>query len=130
MNNTVKAIILMLVVALITCGIAYAVFTLTIPSQGNISGTANISASPATIDWGTIAQGSTTPIARSVTITNTGGQPTASLTMTATTSIGVVTWDLETQTIAAGSSKVATITLTPDAAAPVGPFSFNIAITG
>jgi len=128
---TKPAIIIIIGILLITTAIGvYAITTLSIPTVGTITGSANLSASPSTIDWGTIPYGSTAAISRTVTITNNGGQTTAALSMAATTSVGIVSWDDNGVPLTAGSSKVVTFTLTLSGLAPVGAFSFNIQITG
>lgn len=88
----------------------------------------NLTASPSSINWGTIKPGET--VTRSVTLTNTGTSPTQALTMTSTSTVGTVTWDAEGLTVNNQTPLVITFSLTVYASASQGPFNFTITING
>jgi hypothetical protein len=127
MNTKLKAIVAVAsIAALLVVGVAMAATYLTIPSSGNFVGAASIVSSPTSIDWGNINVGSTAPINKNIDLTNTGGQTSQPLKLTYTTTFGTITWSGEGTTIGPGATITYTVTFTPVASPPAGPF--NIAL--
>ena len=129
MNSKIKIVAIALVAILGTVGVAFAIgqFNLTIPSNGVVSDSLLV-ASPAQIDWGTIAQGSS--VQRSFNLTNISTQTTAPLNLTVASEVGTVNWNIETLQLPANATIVATVTLTVNASATNGPFELPLYIQG
>ena len=109
--------------------VTYAALTLQIPTQGTIdTNQSTLQATPATINWGTLAPNQ--QATRTVTLTNTATQPTNPLSMTANPTIGTLTWNQQGNIIPAGGSLTATFTLAISPNPPSGAFSFDIIIVG
>jgi len=87
-----------------------------------------LQAEPNTLEWGTLQHGETAT--RTVTLTNTGAEPTNPLTMTHNATVGTVQWDAEGKTLLPLASLTCTISLMVASSAPTGPFNFTITITG
>ena len=98
-------------------------FTLTV-SQASAAFT--ISASPTSINFGTVQSPYTRPAARTVTITNTG---TGSVTLTQPASANYEIGTLSTRTLASNGA-AATFTVRPKADLPAGNYTEIITISG
>jgi len=121
---------LLLISALI--GATLAAYYLSIPNTGNIIAPANITATPSSLDWGAITQG--TEEWRLVTLTNNGGTPTTltpdSITYNAETYLTLNSNITADYILNPSASVCVNFTLTVDPTAPIGSFNFNIDITG
>lgn len=128
MNKTV-AFIIAVGILLFLIAVTYAVLTLQIPTQGNIdTNKSTLTSHPSTIDWGTLTPNQQTTY--TVILTNTAAAPINPLSMTATPTIGTLTWNQQGNIIPAGQSLNCTFTLTVSPNPPAGAFSFNIIVTG
>lgn len=121
-----KASVAVLLIILLIIIIAAATYK---PDQQTIIITSiQLTASPDSIDWGTLTPNETAR--RSVTLSNKGNTPTQPLNMTSTSTVGPVTWDAEGKTVNTQSPLVITFSLTASPSAPQGQFNFTITVQG
>jgi hypothetical protein len=112
--------------------------TITITSEQGTTASVNVSfivnakptyemkAEPATLDFGTLEEGYTTPAAQTVTITNTG---TGALTLTQPTASNFEVGSLSTVTLESQNA-AATVSIQPKAGLTAGSYIDTITITG
>jgi hypothetical protein len=123
-----SGILMVIGIFLLLVVIANATLTLLIPTTGTIATTANLTASPSTIDWGTLNPSQT--VDRYVTLTNIGDTATQPLTVTATPVVGTLTENATSKIVPAHNSIIVDFRLTISASASSGAFSFTITISG
>lgn len=114
----------------------YYIFALQSPyiftSGSIIASPPNLTVNPSQIYWGQIMPGNS--VSRTITLRNTGGQPTSLLQFATTdwlnsTDIGLrLSWDYKGASLAAGAYVDVTFTLTVAVSASPSDFSFNIVI--
>ena len=129
MNQKIVAALIVVIIAAAIVSTVVGLTYLAISSSGYVNSVASLTANPTTIDWGTINSGDTTPITRNIQIQNTGEQATKPLHLSASTTVGNITWTGESQTIGAGATVTYTFTLTPSASPTAGAFNVEISIT-
>ena len=86
----------------------------------------NIASSHSDLHWGAIRIGQS--ISTSVTLTNTGLQPTGPLNLTASNPVGDLTWDAENLILQPGESLTVNFTLTIERGVKLGFFNFDIIV--
>lgn len=130
MNNIIKTVAAIILVAFITVGISYLVYAATqnINNTAHINSAAQLGLSTSTFDWGNLDPGAQDT--RTVTVTNNGDNPTTTLTFGVNGSTGgTLTWDATGKTIAGHGSSL-DIIFTYTAGATSGDFSWDIDING
>jgi hypothetical protein len=127
MKLSKPAILILIGILLTATAVTYALYTLTIPTAGIINVPVSLTASPASIDWGTLDAGQVKDIY--VNLTNNGGTATQPLTVTANPTVGTLISNATNKVISAHSWIIIDFRLTVSAEPPTGAFNFDITIT-
>ena len=128
------AFVLFLIGLIILCGVVvYAVAsTLTLPMDGEIITPANVIASATYLHFGTIINGTGTPVEQHFSLTNNGQVPTEQLTIQYTLTpdnVGTLTWDSDGAIIHPDQTIQVTVTFHPAANPPIGDWHGDLVIT-